>query len=584
VAPTVVGKVESQPVAALAGNRPNSVEGLPMTDLARTILPKCRRGGWAMLLLLLATQSLLAAEAEAVAEAAPAANPCAVPSPVLNAREMKSAQDVTSATQNAMNRAWAGNRDCNLPAGVFRNSGLTLPGNAAGRDKAFRLSGQGTGEIFFRPFSGGTILYNAEDAPVLKFAPDVPLTSGGTSTIDHIRFEGNSSSSVVELGSFLGQSTFNNNALFQAGAGDGFRSLWSTTVDIHNNYSINRDWPKSGLAGARVGAGFRITQLHESGLTTLRKNTSRGWRDGYVLGDGKVAMYSPKITDSEVSVTYNGILIQSLVRKAHIHDNYMEGGEGGTGILDLGNWSSIRGNLVLSGFGTGIDASARSTYGTVISENLLAAEKVPNTVLMKVGSGGVGKVVSGNTFTFAGSGGNVPGVVGLQITGVDPRIDWHDNIFVPRGPWVGGPGTKKVDNRSTSADGTPGTGVYGMGIAQSKNQMIEAPHLSRGAVNLKVDPTALVDADVSSGVLALGELSVFTVTMVSPVSISSFSAPNLPDKTFDIHITNNRLTLVQGPLLKLAGSVNFTPGPNGSWHKFQIKPGGVAYETSRIVY
>jgi hypothetical protein len=557
-----------------------------MTDLARTNFSKCRRGGWAMLLLLLATQSLLAAEAEAVAEAAPtpAANPCAVPSPVPNAREMKSAQDVTSATQNAMNRAWAGNRDCNLPAGVFRNSGLTLPGNAGGRDKAFRLSGQGTGEIFSRSFGGGSILYNTEDAPVLRFAPDVPLTGGGTSTIDHIRFEGNSSSSVVELGAFLGQSVFNNNALFQAGVGDGFKSLWSTTVDISHNYSINRDWSRTGLGSSRVGAGFRIIQTHEAGLTTLRKNTSRGWRDGYVLGDGKVGMYSPKIEDSEVSLAHNGILIQPRVTKAHIHDNYMEGGEGGTGILDQGNWSSIRGNLIFGGFGTGIDASSNSTYGTVISENLLSAAKVPNTVLMKVGSGGVGKVVSGNAFTFSGSGGNVPGVVGLQITGVDPRIDWHDNIFMPRGPWIGGPGTRKIDNRSTSADGTPGTGVYGLGIAQSRNQMIEAPHLSRGAVNLKVDPTALVDADVSSGVLALGELSVFTVTPTSPTSISSFSAPNLPDKTFDIHITNNRVTLVHGALLKLAGSINFTPGPNGSWHKFQIKPGGVAYETSRIVY
>ena len=94
----------------------------------------------------------------------------------------------------------------------------------------------------------------------------------------------------------------------------------------------------------------------------------------------------------------------------------------------------------------------------------------------------------------------------------------------------------------------------------------------------------LTAADVTSNVLTVGQLSVFTMTPARPVTINQIAADNLPDKLISIHVTNNLVTWQNGTKLKLRSSVNFTTPGAGSWHTFQIKPGGVAYETGRVEY
>ena len=119
------------------------------------------------------------------------------------------------------------------------------------------------------------------NAPILQYTPDVANTGGGNAEIDHIRFEGNSSTPVVYLKSIYAQSSFHHNTIYQAGTGNGFQSELSNGIEIHNNYAINRDWNTNGLGAARVGIGFYIFQTIPTGLTTLRKNTSRGFLTAY---------------------------------------------------------------------------------------------------------------------------------------------------------------------------------------------------------------------------------------------------------------------------------------------------------------
>jgi hypothetical protein len=270
------------------------------------------------------------------------------------------------------------------------------------------------------------------------------------------------------------------------------------------------------------------------------------------------------------------------------------GAYGGNGKTASGNYLSFSGSGG-SSFTASISGTTMTVTGTVtgtalaVNMGLGAAGVLLGTYItaLGTGTGGAGtytvsrsQVVASQTI-FAGS---IAGVTGIDISGIDPRLDWYGNAMDPRGPWLGSNTTAKIKNTSTSSDGTTGTGVYGMGVAQSRDGTSEAPHLGRGAVNLAVDSVPLAVGDLAAGILTLGEYSVFTLTFASAQSVTRFAAPNLPDKTFSLHITNGNTTLTQGTYIKLAGSVNYTPGANGAWLTFQIKPGGISWETSRTVY
>lgn len=371
--------------------------------------------------------------------------------------------DYTTQLQAAMDAAWAADRNLFIPAGVYKTTGLVLPGNAAGRTKAFRMYGQGSGEIFARGYTGGTILYSATDAPILLYTPDVANTGGGNIEIDHIRFEGNSTTPVVHLKSFYAQSNFHHNTIFQDGVGDGLKIELSNTIEIHNNYAINRDWNTLSLGAARTGAGFRIFQTIATGLTSLRKNTSRGFLDAYVIGDGSVAMYSTELQDNECSVVRNGFTIMAGADKALLLHNYMEGGDGGRAMLIQGNFCTMRDNLVFSGFAKAIDDVSIVNYGSLGTGNILSVGSVAGTTLIDVSDIGFGKRYTGNTLVFPGSGGSITNVIAIHLAGADANINYAGNFYNPVGAWTGGSGTARIADATTVSGGVSGTspGVIG---------------------------------------------------------------------------------------------------------------------------
>ena len=337
-------------------------------------------------------------------------------------------------------------------------------------------------------------------------------------------------------------------------------------------------------ASAATGVGFNFPVQQNSGLLTLRKNSARGFLWGYVIGDGTNNPSATLLEQNEASSCVNGVWIRAGVTACTIGSAYFEGIQF-TCVLDEGTLTTVHGGKFYVGFQQGIDGRgiAVNNYGSSYRNNYIETAG-PNTSLIVVqsygtGGGGASKYVGENEMLYSGSSGvNVKGIV---ILGYCPRINGlATNAFSPRGNWIGDAKTLKIDNRSLSDDGTPGNGIYGAIVGQSLDKTTEVPMLGRGAHNLAVDGTALV----ASGVVALGELSVFTLTLATAANVTGFTAPNLPDKTFELHVTNANATFVNGALLKMAGSANFTPGANGAWLKFQIKPGGVAYETGRVAY
>lgn len=499
------------------------------------------------------------------------------------------AVDVTTELQAAMDAAFAAQRRLHIPGGGYLVTGLTLPGTAALRKNGFVMYGDGTGEAFavVQGNYGGTIIKSATDAPVLEYTPDSANTGNGQADISFITFWGDSTTPVINFGSFYSTSEFHHNTVIQMGTGNGITCALSNTIEIHHNQILNGDWNTTGLGAARTGVALYCYQTIPTGLTTIRKNTFRGFLTGCTLGDGSVAMYSPRIEACECSVTRNGFIVSAGVNSATIVANYMEGGDAGTGISLLGNYCTVSDNLIFAGYLTGIDDSA-ATYGNVITGNTISAASVASSKLIKLGSsgadGGPGKLCTGNTLTFSGSGGSIAGVVGITITGLDPRLDWAGNIFDPRGPWVGGAGTAKISDASTDSNGTTGNGVFGQTMVSDKGGTKELPLISRGAVNLHVDTTSLAAGNISAGVLTIGDASVFTLDLAAPTNITSIVANNLPDKTFELHVVDAQPTFVHGSLLKCKGSANYTPPAGGAWLKFQVKPGGVVWMTGWTEY
>ncbi len=578
------------------------------------------------------------------------------------------AGDNTTNLQTTFDTGFSTFRNVEIPAGRFEVTTLELPGSAAERGYAIQLSGQGCGEAFVTAsLQRGTIFEGTSAiAPTFQYVPDVANTGNGMAIVEKIRFEGDTSTPVVDLDSFYSQSQFRNNVVYQYGAGDGMRIRLSNTIRVHDNYVLNDDWNNSSDTLIRTGVGVNISNTLSggAGLTTLEKMTSRGFLWGYKFGASNNgspgALYTFELSDSEVSVCTNGVWITNDCRSFSLNNCYIEGLKGGTAVLDEGQYSDVTGNLAFEGFGVGID-SPNTTFGGYYAGNVFSAGYRANTTMLKLASsgsgGGVRKSAIGNTLVFAGSfftyawtasisgttmtvtavsqgpirkgmeitgsgvtagttivqqltgttdgigtyevsisqtvgsttiNGKIPGVVGVDIQGVDPGIDLIGLATDPRGAWEGtagaGTGTRKFKDTSTDSQGTTGSGLVGLAYSESKNKAWMVPALRRGAIQLKTDPTALADADVAAGVLTLSELSMMTLTLAAPTNITSFAAANLPDKTFGIRVTNGNTTFVQGASIKLAGSANWTPGANGGLIMFQIWPGGIAWEISRTAY
>lgn len=500
--------------------------------------------------------------------------------------------DDTAALNLAINCCWAQGIQLRAVPGNFKTTGLTLTVLGTDRGKTLTLRGVGFGEPFYVPEPGAsTVISRSTDGPVLHVVSPGTGLSAGMFDISGIYWEGNSSATpVIWFESFYGVCKFERNTIYQYGTGDGIWIDHSATSKIEHNYFVNRDMVAAGLGAARVGVGIYLRENYDAALCCIKHNTSRGFLTGIQIGAaaGPGNAYNAIVEYNELSVVYNGIYLSPYCRAAVVQGNYFEGGEGGSGIKDDGNWNRVISNFMLVGGFSTYYSCDEFTYGNVCANNIflmsVASNQTGVSVTSSAANGGPGKVVTGNMIAMNGSLSGLTNVVGLKINGTDARINHSGNNFFPLGAWSGGSGTMKINLAgAASSDGTVGSGVYGLGFAQSANGAIEAPYVGRGAVNLAVDPTTVTG--VTSSVLALSGLSVHTVD-VGAVNITSVSAPNLPDKTFSVHFLANasRPTLKQGSLLKLLGSADYNVPAAGSWHTFQVKPGGVVWETSRVAY
>ena len=488
--------------------------------------------------------------------------------------------DDTTALQNAIDAAFLQNRDCFIPAGTYLVTGLYLPGRVIfgqdDRGKAIRIFGQGTGEPFVVDTAKGTVIKSVTDAPVLQDYLDTPSSSNGQVTIDHIRFDGTSNSEpVVKLTSFYGLSTIHNCVIFQRGTGDGLTMGWGATVWVHQCYVMNKDWVTSGLGAGRVGTGISYAPTADNGLVTISKCTSRGWLNGFNIGGGAGAAYSASIQDCECSIVYNGVILAANTNKCNIVRNYFEGGDGGVGISNLGNYNTISGNLIFFGFSKGIEDTSTSNKGTLIEGNIISLGATVNAIGVDIVSsaafGGENKNVLNNSIAYVLG---TAGANGIKLSGTAPRVNITGNSFDPRGNWTGA-GSFKINDISTG-------GVFGLITRQSGAW--EFPSLSSGAISLFRAAPALTESSVSASNMTLPEGSYFTVTATVATTVNQFTAGETAGRVVIFRTTNTNLTFANTAFNKLAGGVSFS-GP-GTITFFIDRVGGnnYAYELCRAVF
>lgn len=503
--------------------------------------------------------------------------------------------DVTTPVQAAMTAAQAAGRALHFPAGGYLVTGLTIPGvnTTQGKAARFRMYGDSFGEAGVIALQNrGTVVKSTTDAPILNYTASVAGEGCGDIEISHLALWGTSSTPVINIETLFGNSSLHHLTLAQSGTGDGIKIGWGATYEVYSSYIIGASYAvATGLGAARTGVGVSAAQdTRSGGLQTVRKSTVAGWHTCIKLGAGTsgVYVYAPMVDTCELAFYYRGVHFTSDCESGTVAQCYFEGQDSGVGVLDEGNYNRVRDSLFFFN-GTGntfIDSLAPAKFGSRYTGNVFylfnGATSTGIDIRSNATAGGPAKVAEDNHFVLSAG---TAGVVGIKLQGVDPRVHLAGNDFQPAGAWTGS-GTFKISDTSTSSDTTAGSGRYGVGFGLSLDGSLTVPSVGRGAVNLEVEPQALTNTNISAGVLTLGDLSVFTLTPTASVAVTSFAAPNLPGKTFSIHVTATAyaVTFTHGALLKMAGSANLATGANGCWISFQIKAGGVAYETARVAY
>ncbi|MES3022735.1 MAG: hypothetical protein V4857_14240 [Pseudomonadota bacterium] len=492
------------------------------------------------------------------------------------------ALDLTAAIQQAIYTTYAQGKNLKIPGGAAKVTGtLELPTNTAlyeDRGDAWTMDGQGAAQTFVRTGYKGAVFISQTDLPILRYRQRrVTPTSGANWVVTGIRFEQQLATAVnpvVVFDSLCEYACFHHNQVYQAGVGDGIKCDYQIKGEIHHNFVMNRDW--ATFPGARVGIGINIPSAADAGLLTLRKNSSRGFLWGYVLGDGVNDMSGCLIEQNECSYVTNGVWIKALNTACTLFKPYFEA-VSGTCVKDDGVMSTVDGGVFYTGFSIGIDSSS-FTYGNRYVGNYIETAGVIPCTLIKIGSsgapGGQNKSIEGNHLLFSTSGGVVPGVVGVEISGAGPRVNLIGNAFLPRGLWVGGAGTIKISDLSTV------NGVQGICIATNGDD--EFPLLSNGAVSLGRATNSITQADVAANVLTVPPGSFFTVAATGAATAQQINGGELSGRLMVFNVTNTNLLFQDTALLKLNG--NFS-GP-GTLTLITQNLGGskFAYEIARTIY
>ncbi len=498
------------------------------------------------------------------------------------------AADVTSAVNDAVDYAYRNSLRLKFPPGGYLVTQIVLPDNPAVDPRAygFEMVGAGRGEAFVYVNPRGTVIRGSSATlSTLKFQQTAPNQGSGVLLIHDIRFEGtqNAGVPVVDLEALYGASRYYNVDHYQFGAGDGFSCGFMATGTVDHCYSLCGNliggqpaWNVSGAA-ARTGTGFILRADINCGLATFEKCTSRGWDQAYDIGNtsGVVTIFSAALNACECSVVTNGMRIRARAWKGTINNGYYEGVTGKC-ILNEGDFTTISNGSFGTGFAVGIDDSSTTNTGTLILGNELQVATVTPCTLVDVGSsgsfGGPQKVVKGNTFTWSASGGSIANIIGLKISGLNPRVEHSGNSFTPSGPWVGGAGTIAISDTSTTGlGGTGQRGMGGLGLVPNGNQQFTK--LSQGAIGFGIPEDPLDGDAITAGVLTLGQGSYFQLDIVgtAPTNITSICTSGGKTNQGDfiiIECLDDNPTFIDGANLKLDGGTDYTPPAGGAILQF----------------
>lgn len=484
--------------------------------------------------------------------------------------------DLTRALQTALDAAWSTNRDLFIPAGLYRVVGLVLPGGQERRSRSFRVYGQGSGELFARAEDGGTIIKGNGPGPVLVNRQDRPSAGNGNQEVAYIRFEGNSNTPVLDFGTLYAQSELHHCGIYQSGNGDGVRVRHANTIEIHHNYVLNRDW-MAPVGSRRTGCGIRVSSTNDSGLTTLRKNTARGFDWAIRLGgEGGGRMFSSRVEQCEASTCANGLLLDTGVDGAVVDNCYFEGGDGGVAIHNRGNGNTLTGNYVFPGFGVGVDDSEMSRATRIVGNTLSAGSSATiargGCTLVRLAADTSAKTVAGNFLICDPvSSGEIEQVVGIELLGREPMVDVRGNTFDPEGDWGRKPGAAQFLDRS---------GVGGArGLLQHMGNMML---LSRGAISL--GKVGLDPGFFAGGTLRLPPGSWFEMLPGARRTVRAIDSGAQDGRVVVLWDRNGLLTVEPSALVKLDGGRPFT-GPGMITLLLQAEGGSTeALEISRTNY
>jgi hypothetical protein len=430
-----------------------------------------------------------------------------------------------------------------------------------------------------------TVITSATNAVLFRYNQYLgTVTTSGNYYVYGIRFiQSNAAASfpVVQLDVLGEYSVFEKCDIYQAGTGDGIRCLQLTKATLQFCNVLNRDWNTNGLGNARVGCGINIFDQYNAGLGCVRKCTSRGFLDGYILGYGNFDLGPFLLEDNEASVTYRGMTISALMSKTLVSHNYFEGTEL-TCITDNGKYTSVCDNELQPGTWTiGINGSAQAG-GAMYQRNQIGMSAALSSVIGITihGTQIIEATVSDNYILWGSNGTGLTNVYGIQLTGIDAMINHEGNMFNPNTSWSGS--SKPLSDQTTSSTGSSGSGVIGLGVGFDSASFF--PRMERGAYGLWRNPTAFNNTAVAANVLTLGQATYCVLTCTSAQTVNSIAGGACDENhVYVIRVTNGNVTFTAGASIKLSGTASYTPSSAGATITF-LMDNNVAWEVSRTAY
>jgi hypothetical protein len=313
---------------------------------------------------------------------------------------------------------------------------------------------------------------------------------------------------------------------------------------------------------------------HAGGLTTIRRVTSRGFLWGYKIGDGDQVPndvpLSFRCEQCEVSMDSNGWWIAPGAASTVIDNSYNDSGLDGTLVYDRGSGTIVRNMKSWGGFAVGIDGTDASVYGSIYEGNTLHMLG-SGAIGIKIASNMYGKYVGANTITFSGH----VNQTGVFISGESGLINGlSTNVFSP-------PDALKCEGCSKISDNTTGFGLTGL-LVEMDAGGLPVTKLANGTLSLHYS-LQLTEENIKDELLTLSNGAIYPLSCSSNCTVARFVGVTFP-RIIVLSVTSGNVTLRCSESLRLAGSRNYTPGPNGATITFSVNHLGVASEISRTEY